>query len=343
MSLATGFKHTFFRLDYKEVPLDRRGIVCDPAIKPHLEHVLTRFMDGYNMALASASQTELVARLDREIELNFQGFAYEGAAMFLALMDYLTPWKRNRVNEFLMGHGKSHDYIICIGIGFAVARIPWARRNAVSYAARYPAGFAGLVLDGFGFHDGFFHSARTIDRRERPKGLSGYPGRCFDAGIGRSLWFVMGASPERLHATIQRFSQDRQADLWAGLGLACTYAGSAYQDLNQYESVLKRLMEYAGPYRQQLGFGVACAAGTRLKANNPTAWTACACETILDMSYVDAGQLVNDTWSNCGNQGHDQSSLRKHQLVNDRIMARLSEQAQRKLVSSYDPSMSLNA
>lgn len=331
MTLAHTIKQRVLYLGYREVPLQRRGIICDPAIKPQLELALRRFLDGYHLALASTTTADLARRLDAEIEPNFQGFAYEGAAMFLAIMDYLTPWQPSRVDAFLAEHGADHDYLISVGIGFAIARIPWARRSPLRYALRYPPGLAGLVLDGYGFHEGFFHSARTIRRGERPRGITGYAARCFDAGIGRSLWFVCGADPERLRDTIRRFDAARQPDLWAGVGLACTYAGSAYQDLAQYETILRRLVAHAGPHTPQLAFGVACAAGARIKAGNATAWTARACETILDLPAAEAGALVNDSWAaaNAEVAGRPRGAvgLRVHQTVNERIIARLARRA----------------
>lgn len=300
--LHTGFqpakrlKESFLRLNYREVSLDYRGLTCDPAIKPHLEIVPTRFLDGYHLALGSQTLDELVTRLDEEIESAFQGFAYEGAAMYLALMDFISPLKGRRVHEFLGGLGQTHDYIICIGIGFAIARIPWARRNAVGYALQYPPGYAALVLDGYGFHEGFFHSNQVIDRCERRSGLEGDPGRCFDVGLGRALWFVKGASPERLYDAIERFPLERRADLWVGLGLACAYAGSAYADMEAYTEALQRLKAYAGSYQHHLGLGVIFAAETRRKANNPTVWAERACETILHTSFAEGSQLGWETW-----------------------------------------------
>jgi hypothetical protein len=324
-------KRTLFRVPYQETSLDYQGFECDQTIKPHLEEILTRFLDGYHLALNSDSLAELAQRLDSEIALALRGFAYEGAGMSLAIMDYVTPWKQNRVQEFIAGHGKSHDYIICIGAGFAVARLPWTRRNAMHYARRYPPGLAALVLDGYGFHEGFFHSARVIDRCERPQSLTGYGGRCFDAGLGRALWFVKGASPERLRDALQHFTQERRADLWAGLGLACAYAGSAYPDLKQFTSVLERLMEYAGPYRRQLELGVVFAAATRCKGHNPTAWTTHACEVVLRLPYLESASLGLDMWNSITEEEQrcpePDRSLLKHQLVNERVMRQLASRS----------------
>jgi hypothetical protein len=200
------------------------------------------------------------------------------------------------------------------------------------YARRYPPGLAALVLDGYGFHEGFFHSQRVIDRCQRPQSLTGYAGRCFDAGLGRALWFVKGASPERLRDAVQHFSQERRADLWTGIGLACAYAGNVYPDLGQFTSVLERLTEYARPYRRQLELGVVCAAATRYKGHNPTAWTTHACEVIVRLPYLQSACLCLDIWNSIREEDQGQPrqdmSLLKHQLVNEYIMRQLAHRSE---------------
>jgi hypothetical protein len=336
MSLVIWLKERIFGLKYKQVFLN--GIECEPAVKSGLEEILVRFLDGYQLALESQNQVVLAQRLDSEIEPPLLGFAYEGAGMFLALMDFLTPWEQNRAKRFISGPGFSHDFIISVGAGFALARIPWARRNAIRYALRYPPGLASLVLDGYGFHEGFFHSSWVVDRCERPMGLAGYPGSCFDAGIGRAIWFVKGASPDRTKDTIENFPVGRQADLWAGLGLACAYAGSVYPALDQYESVLERLADYSGCFRSRLELGIVFAAGTQCKANNQTTWTTRACNTILGMSFADAARVALDTWNDVAaelkSRPADQIGFILYQRFTERVLVRLEERAQKGLAKA---------
>jgi enediyne biosynthesis protein E3 len=309
-------------------PLD-----CDPAVRPHLERILANFVDGYHLALASETTAQLVRRLD-EMEPDARGFAYEGAGMLLALMDLITPWKQDRVHTFLAGAANSHDYIVCIGVGFALARVPWSRCAPQRFARRYGAGYAALVLDGFGFHEGFFHAADCFDGQRRPAGLGkldGLAARCFDAGLGRALWFVRGASPERIRETILGFPDLRQGDLWAGLGLAAAYAGSAYPNLDFYAGVLRRLAEYAGPHQSRLKLGVVFAAETRRKGANPTPWTRVACEDLLNMPFEEAAHLGLAAWESacCDLNGRSgpQAVLQVHRLACDRVVARLERQS----------------
>src|SRR5262245_46546426 len=54
------------------------------------------FLAGYHCALEQESPAALAARLDA-VEAEFRGFAFEGAGMGLALLDFLTPWRANRL------------------------------------------------------------------------------------------------------------------------------------------------------------------------------------------------------------------------------------------------------
>ena len=82
-----------------------------------------------------------------------------------------------------------------------------------------------LVVDGYGFHEGYFHWRKWMGRSRRPRWLSSYACRVFDQGFGRSLWFVKGGDVASITAAIRTFSEERHADFWSGVGLACTYAG----------------------------------------------------------------------------------------------------------------------
>src|SRR6185295_14439151 len=89
-----------------------------------------------------------------------------------------------------------------------------------------------LALDGYGFHEAFFRTERSVRRQEVPRKVRGfgYPRHAFDQGIGRCLWFVEGAHVGRIAATIGAFPEDRRPDLWSGVGLAATYAGGRGAD-----------------------------------------------------------------------------------------------------------------
>lgn len=153
-----------------------------------------------------------------------------------------------------------------------------------------PAGFdpllGWLAVDGYGFHEGFFHWPRAVVLQEVPDRISGYARRAFDQGLGRSLWFVNGAEPARLAATIAGFPSPRAGDLWSGVGLAAAYAGGVDRE------VLEALAVLAGRKRPQLAQGAAFAAQARERAGNPTEATEMACEVLCGLRANEAARLT---------------------------------------------------
>ncbi len=235
------------------------------------------------MALEHENIHALVQALET-LEPAFQGFAFEGAAMAMALLDRITPWKRNRLATFLEGPGDRHIYMMHIGAGWALARL--RRRPEPSTKNMNPL-LRWLVADGYGFHEGFFHSKLTIEERTRPRRIRGYAQRMFDQGLGRSLWFVRGADVSAIAETIARFDPARQADVWNGIGLACTYAGGVGGD--QIES----LRRAAANFLPEVAQGAAFAAKARLRAGNPVEHTHVACRILCDMASDEAAQLTD--------------------------------------------------
>jgi len=249
----------------------------------HLEKAGSTFALGYNAALEENRPDHLASRLD-EVELQWRGFAYEGAAMALALLDVLTPWKRNRWQTFLNGPGARHTYMVHVGVGWALGRL---RRPLEKYLPRWDRLLKWLVVDGCGFHEGFFHPQRYFARQETPRRLSGYARRVFDQGLGRSLWFVECADASRIATAVNRFAPIRHRDLWGGVGLACTYAGGVSRD------VIESLAVSSGPCRADLAQGAAFAAKARQRAGNPTEHTDMACRVLCRMSANEASDLTD--------------------------------------------------
>ncbi len=123
-----------------------------------------------------------------------------------------------------------------VGIGWLLARLPggiqgYLRRlqqvgaKGLSPLQKLDPLLGWLAIDGYGFHQGYFHWRKYIQGILPPKNLSGYSCRVFDQGLGRSLWFVKGANIHAIEEAIAQFQPQRRADLWSGIGLACGYAG----------------------------------------------------------------------------------------------------------------------
>lgn len=243
----------------EEVCFDRRGFPGrDRSARTHLEDVGRAFLHGYSCAIDAETITDLVTQLDKTPPQR-RGFAYEGAAMALALLDNLTPWRRNRVATLLAMRGDLHTYLIHAGIGFAWARL---RRSPDKSVGRLDPLLGWLAVDGYGFHEGFFSWRRTVESCRPPGRCGVYGRRVFDQGLGRSLWFVHGAHCSDIHATIERFDTSRRADLWSGVGLACAYAGGVAPD------DIATLAQNAGAHRAHLAQGVAFAATARARAGH---------------------------------------------------------------------------
>ncbi|MDP7038725.1 MAG: DUF1702 family protein [Myxococcota bacterium] len=287
---GTKLKKQLFGIDASEVTFARRGFLAtDPAVVAALEKVGVAFVAGYHAAL-SQSEPRALAEALSEVNAAHRGFAYEGAGMALTLLDRLTPWKRSRFGEFLQGPGEPHTYMVIIGAGWAFARLgsPIAR-----LAAKIDPLLGWLAFDGYGFHEGYFHSERSVTQQCRPRGMQGYAGRVFDAGLGRSLWFVCGGQAAVLATTIAAFSSERQADLWAGAGLACAYAGGVD------DSMVKDMRQRAGDYRGYLAQGAAFAAKARQRAGLPSAPSAFAVQELTGMSFEQAVRICDEAESEC--------------------------------------------
>ena len=187
----------------------------------HLETAVLAAIEGYHSTLDGSKFEALVPRLNT-VALELRGYAYEGAAMGLTGLDCLLPWK-NRLRAYMAGPGEAHIYMVHIGAGEALARL---RKKPEPFIARLEDRvLCWLVMDGYGFHEGFFSRHRYVDEQVVPAHLSSYARRIFDQGLGRSIWFSAGANVDRIAAIIAAFPQARQADLWVGIGVACTYVG----------------------------------------------------------------------------------------------------------------------
>ena len=276
-------KRTLFGISPAETSFTRRGFRGDfTAVRERLEGVGGSFVAGYHAGLEESAPEIIAARIDAELDREFRGFAYEGAGMALALLDRLTPWRRDRLARFLAGPGDDHTYIIHVGAGWILARLPLSPERLLSGLDPI---LGWLALDGYGFHEGFFHWPRSVARQEVPRKLRGYARRGFDQGLGRSLWFVDGADVQLLPRTIGAFPASRQPDLWAGLGLAAGYAGG------RPRADLEELRRAAGAYAPELAQGVVFAAKSRHRGGNVTPFTELAAEVICGLSAAGAAAV----------------------------------------------------
>lgn len=333
MKLSTKFRRRIFRLQYHKVTCARLGFEeCEAAVSARVDEYFSNFLDGYHLALDEQSLEALSARLNLEVSPEFLGFAYEGAGMYLALRDFLTPWKKSRVSAFIEGPARAYMFVSAIGIGFIFPRLPWTRWRVKHYVERLSPELCWLAVDGYGFHQGLFHHRRYVERCERPRGLPGRAARYFDNGVGRSIWFVKGASPGRIDSAIRRFGESRRADLWAGVGLACAFAGGVVEDFNRYEAVLLELKKYGREYRRHVGLGVMLAAAARLCGEIDSPWTSRACQLILGVTFSEAGRqalrIMEEVMRTLENSPAEEIRLNAYEMTRRRIMEYVDERAQ---------------
>jgi hypothetical protein len=297
----------------EEASFARRGFSPGHA-RERLELIGVVFLRGYQLALEETDPRGLAARLN-QLDAESRGFAFEGAAMALALLDLMTPWKKHRWLYFMQSGGAKHIYMSYVGVGWALARLQ--RWRAVDHPQLTDPLLRWLAMDGYGFHEGYFHWPKFIRNRALPGRLSGYSRRVFDQGLGRSLWFVNGADVQRIAATIATFPVTRRADLWSGVGLACAYAGGVDQ------SALTAMRAAAAPlYQAQLAQGVSFAAKTRQRAGNLAEHTEMACRILCGISAAEAALVTDHALKNLP---YD-CELPAYEIWRQRIQARFSSE-----------------
>lgn len=281
-----GLTQRWLKIPSREVECARRGFACsDPRIQDRLENIGRCFLQGYHAALEDRDHYALAKQLD-QVALEQRGFAYEGAAMALVLLDGLFP-RKQRFQEFLSGAGKHHIYMLHVGAGWAYARLPWLRRRVELSIRQFDSVLGWLVIDGFGFHQGYFHWPTAV---HIPGTQFSEPAQhVYYQGLGRSLWFVHGANALEISRTILTFDSQYRADAWSGVGIACAYAGGLSI------SAIEELGHYADKCKPALAQGAAFAAKARLLAGNPAAHTQTACATLCGMPAESAAALCDET------------------------------------------------
>jgi enediyne biosynthesis protein E3 len=277
-----------------ETSLEKRGFHRkSAAAQERLETVGKTFLIGYGDAMEARTPPDAVAALERVPDW-LRGFAYEGAGMGFAVLDGLPFGRSDNVERFLADpRADEYRYLIHVGIGWAMARIPrfrWPKPESLDPV------LVPLVLDGYGFHQAYFHTDKYAIGRYRdpafpwPGGDHGwYAGNAIDQGIGRAAWFICGTDVDRVADLIETFAPKRRGDLWAGAGLAAAYAGGVE------EEELRTLRRRAGEYRANLAQGAAFAADARVRADIVPAHSALATEVLCGAPPEDAARLTRDS------------------------------------------------
>ncbi|WP_371483244.1 DUF1702 family protein [Kitasatospora sp. NBC_00315] len=262
-----------------------------PAARELLETVGGTFLTGYSYVMEERTVADAEERLER-IPEQFRGFGYEGAAMACAMLDGLRFGNGCKVADLLAGRGRHHSYMVYVGVGWAMARLPRFRWAAIS--PQDPL-LRWLALDGYGFHQAYFRTAKYVHEQYReadfrwpPGNPDRYADRAIDQGIGRATWFVGGSAPEVVADLLDRFPEHRRADLYSGAGLAATYAGGGD------EAELAVFWKRAGKYRAQVSQASAFAATARVEAGLVIPHTELAARFFCDLTPAEAAVLCDE-------------------------------------------------
>ncbi len=205
--------------------------------------------------------------------------------------------------------------MVYVGAGLALARL---HKRPEQFMARLDPVVRWLVIDGYGFYEGFFSYRHTVEEQVTPAHLSGYARRAFDQGLGRSLWFSTGAHVDRIVERISAFPLARHADLWGGIGLACAYAtGTAGRE------TISALRAAAGLHKSHMAVGATMAATFRQQAGNPAQHTDLACEVFCGLSGEMAAHLADIARKDLPADGVEPA----YEIWRQRIQAQFAAQA----------------
>ena len=284
VSLLGQARRRFLGLSPSEASFATRGFrASEENARKRLEEIGSTFLSGYHAALEERGFVSLAHRL-ATVDAELRGFAFEGAAMGLALLDCFTPWRKDRWRTFTQHLAAPHIYMMHVGLGWALARL---RRSVTPHLAKLDPLLGWLVVDGYGFHEGYFSWPRYVEQRAIPTPLTDYERRVFDQGLGRSIWFVKGADVAAVAHAINAFPSARRDDLWSGAGLACAYAGGCNR------TGIESLRLAAGEHLPALAQGVAFAAKTRQRAANLNAHTENVCRLICERSAEEVAAITD--------------------------------------------------
>ncbi|RCG25373.1 DUF1702 family protein [Sphaerisporangium album] len=301
-SLLRSLRRRILTPNVSETKLSTRGFhVKDSQSRELLETVGEMFLTGFAYAAEARTPADAVERLEM-LPLRFRGFAYEGAGMGFAILDAMPFSGGRKVADFLADpQGQNQTDLIYVGVGWAMARLPkflWSKIHAPDPLLKW------LALDGYGFHQAYFHTDKYVRGQYQdpafpwPAGSPrGYANRVIDQGIGRAMWFVGGTDVDVVADLIETFPEHRRGDLFAGSGLAATYACGVE------EGELRRFRERAGQYRPQLAQGSAFAAEARFRPGLVVPSTELATSVFCGATAEQAAMVCYETIPDQPDQG----------------------------------------
>lgn len=235
----------------------------------NLEAVQDTFQKGFDFASAEPAGHSLKQKLDTLNE-QYLSIAYEGASMAIALQclgrgGNLQPWF-----SFFNASALPHAIQYHIGLGWALAQqqielSPFLPK--LSTVERFRA------LDGYGYYEAIFRTRRSVHGLQHPEGMDWADLSAYYQGLGRGIWYLNAGEIEIARAMIDKFPAQLRADLWRGIGIACSYAGGCD------EAELEKISALSGVYSPNLAAGAVMVAICRDSAGFMFDDTNLACQT----------------------------------------------------------------
>ena len=229
-------------------------------ILQRIEKIRSIFLDTQLFYAKDDDMDSLIAFLENTA-IEFRSIAYESASMAIAIKGLENNQDMKAWLYYASVPARAHKAQVYIGLGWAIAKL---NLPFLSVVEKIESRFYHRVADGCGYYDGSFRQRQTVMSQQLPDNLPAAVMPIYDQGVGRSLWYTCNADINKIRSKIESFPQNRQADLWRGIGCAVAYVGG-YD-----ENTLITLLEYAGINRIQLACGAALAARSRREANTIT-------------------------------------------------------------------------
>ncbi len=277
-------KFQIFIASCKKFLIDNRsrfrpsGALSDPKLvrAKELRKVAVTFLDGFTVA--SELSVQKVQREVGSLPQAVRGVCYEGAAAGKTVRDLTANEDLSEASE-LLRREEEYSFLVYLGIGEALAqmKLPPQLCNAVAKER-----WAGQIIEGYGFFDGYFNWHDALVNQRYPQGLEPGLKAAYDQGLGRAIYFATNCDPIQMRDMISCFSEDRRAEIWSGIGIPTAYVGGLT------EREFKKFLNFAGPYRAELMQGILLGASARAKQNAIPDHTELACNMILGETTFDA-------------------------------------------------------
>ena len=203
--------------------LDSKVLGKSNIVGERISNARKSFVTGYQKAL-KASKKELPTLLN-DMTGNSRGFALEGAAMAVTMMDELDKANQDLLATLLSKRQESERMLCAIGIGWASARI----RYPIQW---FPASIFSKqeiqsIIDGYGFHQGFFGKYKP--KASADLKYTAFEHEAYLNGIGRSIWFTQNGIIENIKEIIVKYPTCDKKALWSGVGTACAFTDNIDQ------------------------------------------------------------------------------------------------------------------